>query len=168
MNYLRFNWSEPTALSAELIKPIAQISVQLDPHGRPMSTTLWRSDGTGFRIQAEMHDVAERREVGILKFSYASFPREDEKIVDVRSRFGSELVVSKLIIDESGTRAESGIAIKSTAGHEILIVVAAMPYSLAVSGVLKGPHVFEPEYPVDSYEKVPITRSLDGEFRGNG
>jgi hypothetical protein len=69
MNYLSFHWSEPTALSAELIKPIAQISLQLDTHGRPMNATLWRTDGTGLRIQAEMHDVAERREVGVLKFS---------------------------------------------------------------------------------------------------
>jgi hypothetical protein len=157
MNYLRFHWSEPTALSAELMKPIAQISVQLDTHGRPMNATLWRTDGTGLRIQAEMHDVAERREVGILKFNYASFPSEDEKIVDVRSRFGPKLVVSKVIIDESGTSAESGIVIKSMAGHEILIVVAAMPYFLAVTGNLKGPHVFEPEYPVKCYKNVPIT-----------
>jgi hypothetical protein len=96
MNYLRFHWSEPTALSAELIKPIAQISLQLDIHGRPMNATLWRTDGTGLRIQAEMHDVAERREVGTLKFSYVSFPSEDETIVDVRSRFGHALVVSNL------------------------------------------------------------------------
>jgi hypothetical protein len=156
MNYLRFNWSEPTALSAELIKPIAQISLQLDTQGRPMSATLWRSDGTGLRIQSEMHDVAERREVGVLKFSNASFPSEDAKIVDVRSRFGPELVVSKLIIHESGTSAESGIVMKSMAGHEILIVPSAMPYSLAVGGVLRGPHIFEPEYPIDRYENVPI------------
>ena len=66
-------------------------------------------------------------------------------------------MVSKLIIHESDTSAESGIVIKSTAGHEILIVVAAMPYSLAVRGVLKGLHIFEPEYPVDRYENVPIS-----------
>jgi hypothetical protein len=140
------------------MKPIAQISLQLDTHGRPMNATLWRTDGTGLRIQSKMHDVAERKEVGVLEFSYVSFPSEHEKIVDVRSRVGPELVVSKLIIHESGTSAESGIVIKSTLGHEILIVVAAMPYSLAVSGVLKGPHVFEPEYPVDRYENIPITK----------
>jgi hypothetical protein len=156
MNYLRFNWSEPTALSAELIKPIAQISLQLDTHGRPMNATLWRTDGTGIRIQSKMHDIAERKEVGVLEFSYVSFPSEHEKIVDVRSMVGPELVVSKLIIHESGASAESGIVIKSTAGHEILIVVGAMPYSLAVSGVLRGTHIFEPEYPVDHYENVPI------------
>lgn len=156
MNYLRFHWSEPTALSAELMKPIAQISLQLDTHGRPMNATLWRTDGSGLRIQSKMHDVAERKEVGVLEFSYVSFPSEHEKIVDVRSRVGPELVVSKLIIHESGTSAESGIAIKSTLGHEILIAVGAMPYSLAVSGVLKGPHIFEPEYPIDRYQNIPI------------
>ena len=158
MNYLRFHWSEPTALSGELMKPVAQISLQLDTHGKPMNATLWRTDGTGLRIQPKMHDVAERKEVGVLEFSYVSFPSEHEKIVDVRSRVGPELLVSKLIIHESGISAESGIVINSTAGHEILIVVAAMPYSLAVSGVLKGPHIFEPEYPIDCYENVPITK----------
>jgi hypothetical protein len=158
MNYLRFKWSEPTALSAELIKPLAQISLQLDTHGRPMNATLWRTDGTGLRIRSEMHDVAERREVGGLEFSYVSFPSEHETFIDVRSRFSSELMVSKLIIHESGTSAESGIAIKSTAGHEMLIVAGAMPYSLAVGGVLSGPHIFEPEYPIDLYKKVPITK----------
>jgi len=156
MNYLRFHWPGPTALSAELIKPLAQISLQLDTHGRPMNATLWRTDGTGIRIQSKMHDIAERKEVGVLEFSYVSFPSEHEKIVDVRSMVGPELVVSKLIIHESGASAESGIVIKSTAGHEILIVVGAMPYSLAVSGVLRGTHIFEPEYPVDHYENVPI------------
>lgn len=158
MNYFRFHWSEPTALSAELMKPIAHISLQLDTHGRPMNATLWRTDGTGLRIQSKMHDVAERKEVGVLEFSYAPFPSEHEKIVDVRSMFGPELVVAKLIIHESGTTAESGIVIKSTAGREILIVVAAMPYSLAVSGVLRGAHIFEPEYPIDRYKNVPITK----------
>jgi hypothetical protein len=157
MHYLRFHWSEPTALSAELIKPIAQISIQLDTHGRPMNATLWRTDGTGLRIVPKMHDVAERKEVGVLEFSYVSFPSEHEKIVDIRSKFGPEVVVSKLIIHESGISAESGIVINSRAAHEIVIVVAAMPYSLAVSGVLKGPHIFEPEYPVDRYENVPIS-----------
>jgi len=156
MNYLRFHWPGPTALSAELIKPLAQISLQLDTHGRPMNATLWRTDGTGIRIQSKMHDIAERKEVGVLEFSYVSFPSEHEKIVDVRSMVGPELVVSKLIIHETGASAESGIVIKSTAGHEILIVVGAMPYSLAVSGVLRGTHIFEPEYPVDHYENVPI------------
>jgi hypothetical protein len=121
-----------------------------------MNATLWRADGTGIRIQSKMHDIAERKEVGILGFSYVSFPSEHEKIIDVRSMFGFELIVSKLIIHESGASAESGIVIKSTAGHEILIVVGAMPYSLAVSGVLRGSHIFEPEYPIDHYENVPI------------
>lgn len=57
----------------------------------------------------------------------------------------------------SGISAESGIVINSRAAHEIVIVVAAMPYLLAVSGLFKGPHIFEPEYPVDRYKNVPIS-----------
>jgi hypothetical protein len=39
-----------------------------------MFVTLWRSDGTGLRLYSQMHDVAERREVGVLNFEQVSAP----------------------------------------------------------------------------------------------
>lgn len=67
MNCFRFQWSEPTALSAELIKPIAQISLRLGTHERAMNATLWRTDRTGLRIRPQMHEIAERKEVGVTR-----------------------------------------------------------------------------------------------------
>jgi hypothetical protein len=118
-----------------------------------MFVTLWRSDGTGLRTFSQMHDVAERREVGVLNFERVSAPRPDERVVDVAS-FQNEIVVSKLIIHESGTTAESGVMLKARNGDEIVMVAGAYPYSLAVLGVVSMPHIFEPEYSMDLYTRV--------------
>jgi hypothetical protein len=70
--------------------------------------------------------------------------------------FQGEIVVSKLIIHESGTSAESGVVLKAGNGEEIMVVAAAAPYFLAVLGVVSMPHIFEPEYQLDRYTRVPI------------
>lgn len=103
-----------------------------------------------------MHDVAVKVEVGVLNFEPVSIPRPHEAIVDVVS-FQDEIVVSKLVIHESGTSAESGVMLRARNGDEIVIVARAYPYSLAVLGVVSMPHIFEPEYPIDLYTRVPLT-----------
>jgi hypothetical protein len=108
MNNLSFVWVKGTPLAAELRRPIEQVSLEFD-HGRPMVITLWRSDGTGLRVYSQMHDVAVRREVGALNFDLVLAPRPEETIADLASAFQGEIVVSKLIIHESGTSAESGV-----------------------------------------------------------
>jgi hypothetical protein len=156
MNNLSFVWAGPTPLAAELSKPIKQVSLGFD-HGRPMSVTLWRSDGTGLRLYLQMHDVAEWREVGVLNFEHVSAPQPDETIADVVPPFHGEIVVSKLIIQESGASAESGVLLKASNGDEFIIVAGVFPYSLAVSGLLSLPDIFKPEYSIDRYIRVPLT-----------
>jgi hypothetical protein len=155
MNHLSFAWAEPTPLAAELSKPIKQVSVGpgITISG-PRFVTLWRPDGTGLRLYTEMHDVAERREVGVLNFERVSAPQPDETIADVASAFQSEIAVSKLIIHESGTTAESGVIFKANNGEEIVVVAGVYPYSLAVLGVVSMPHIFHPEYKLDRYTRV--------------
>jgi len=64
----------------------------------------------------------------------------------------------RLILDEEGTRAECGLALQANNGDQITIVPGAFPYSLAVLGVFEStPHIFEPEYELDRYTRVPIT-----------
>jgi len=158
MNNLSFVWAEPTPLAAELSKPIRQVSVEfVIPNNGPRFVTLWRSDETGLRLYTEMHDVAERREVGVLNFEQVFSPRSDETIADAAPAFQGEIVVSKLIIQESGTSAESGVILKAANGDQIIIVAGAFPYQLAVLGVLSLPHMFYPEYPIDRYIRVPMT-----------
>ena len=155
MNNLSFEWAEPNSLAAELCKPIKQVFLEFGPHGRPIFVTLWRSDGTGLRLHSEMHDVAERKEVGVLKFSRVFAPPGDTKIVGVPAAFDHEISVSKLIIQESGTSAESGVILEA-GSDEIVAVAGAYPYSLAVRGVTSVPHIFEPEYPIELYTRVPL------------
>jgi hypothetical protein len=158
MSDLSFVWATPASLAAELRKPIKQISVGCGiTDSGPRFATLWRSDGTGLRLYTEMHDVAERREVGVLNFEPVTVPRPDETIADVESAFQGEIAASKLIIHESGEAAESGLILKAGSGEEIIVVAGAYPYSLAVGGVLSMPNIFHPEYPIDRYVRVPMT-----------
>jgi hypothetical protein len=158
MSSLLFAWAGPTPLAAELRKPIKQISVEfVIPNSGPRFVTLWRPDETGLRLFTEMHDVAERREVGVLHFEQVFALGPSEVITDLPSVFQGENVVFKLVIHESGTSAESGVVIKASNGDEIVTVAGVYPYSLAVRGALSIAHIFEPEYELDDYMRVPVT-----------
>ena len=133
MNTLSFEWAGLTPLVLELSKPLKQISVD-EFHGRPVSVTLWRQDGTGLRLSSQMHDVAERAEVGVLRFEYASLPKDGETVVAIASAFNGHITVFKLVIHESGTSAESGIVLKASDGGEIVVVPNVYPYFLALAG----------------------------------
>ena len=105
MSSLLFAWAGPTPLAAELRKPIKQISVEfVIPNSGPRFVTLWRPDETGLRLFTEMHDVAERREVGVLHFEQVFALGPSEVITDLPSVFQGENVVFKLVIHESGTK----------------------------------------------------------------
>jgi hypothetical protein len=101
-----------------------------------MFVTLWRSDGTGLRVRSEMHDVAERREVGVLRFSHVLAPASNASLMNVAPALNRELTVSKLIIEEAGTSAESGVILKGDDGDEMIIVAGVEPYCLAILGRL--------------------------------
>lgn len=155
MNELLFSWTEATSLTAELSRAIKRFSISFAAHGRPLYVVLWRSDGTGLKIYSEMHDVAEMREVGVLHFGLVLAPLSEETFVDIPPAFDDQLAVTKLTIEESGTVAESGIILTANDGEEMIIVAGANPYLLAVQGVPSTPHLFEPEYPLDQYVRVP-------------
>lgn len=158
MNDLAFQWAGSGSLAVELGKPLKQVSVEfVIPNSGPRFLTLWRTDKTGLRLHTDMHDVAERREVGVLHLEHASAPRPGEIIADMGPSFQGEITAAKLIIHESETSAESGIVITTRAGDELVIVAGAYPYSLAVKGIRPLPNLFNPEYPLDRYLRVPIT-----------
>jgi hypothetical protein len=104
-----------------------------------------------------MHDVAERVEVGVLNFEPVCTPAPDETMVDVALAFQGEVAVSKLVVFESGASAESGVVLRASNGKEMVIVAGVFPYSIAVLGMGSMPHIFEPEYQLDRYKRVPIT-----------
>jgi hypothetical protein len=156
MNTLSFVWAGPTPLVLELSKPLRQISVEFGPHGWPRFATLWRQDGTGLRLYSEMRDVAERREVGLLKFEYVSSPKDSETVVEMPSVFDGPITVFKLVIHESDTSVESGVVLKASDDSEAVVVAGVFPYFLAMQGVLPAPYDFQPEYPLDQYSRIPF------------
>ena len=159
MNHLEFSWRGHTSLSAELMKPVQKASIYFfHAAWGPNTLTLWRDDSTGIKVFSQMHDIAERLEIGVLSFELVTVPEKDELTVDVSGGFNCSLQAFKLILEEEGTRAECGLAIRGSKGDEIVIVPSAGPCHLAIAGLpSSNPHIFEPEYELDRYIRVPIS-----------
>jgi hypothetical protein len=163
MSYISFSWSEQTRLAVELTRPIKMISASI-VYGMPSVLTLWRSDGTGIRIKSRMHDVAERIEIGVLDFSLVMKPSSGETTLDMGFDLDQGLSVSKLLINESGTTVESGVALSAAEDIEIIIVPRDYPCFLAIRGLPITPDIFNPEYPLDQYKRIPMD-DLEAEGR---
>lgn len=104
-----------------------------------------------------MQDLAERTEVGVLIFDVVDTPFSDERLVELPAAFEGTIEAAKLLIAESGSCAESGVVLKGGDDSRIVAVAGANPCTLAVEGVIDWPHVFEPEYPIESYVVAPLT-----------
>jgi hypothetical protein len=103
-----------------------------------------------------MHDIAERREVGVLCFSFVLVSGSNATLVDVAPAFERQLTVFKLVIEQSATSAESGVILMAGNGDEMMIVAGAKPYCVAINGLSSVPNKFDPEYPIDCYARVPF------------
>lgn len=156
MENLTYKWEGPVPLAVEVTKPIRHVSIDFEPHGKPMYVTLWRPDGTGLRVNSEAHEIAERMELGVLRFSQIRSTSGSEMMLPIAPEFNQQVDAFKLVIQESGVKAESGILLRARNGSEIAIVAAAFPFMIAVNGVAPLPHIFEPEYPLEDYERFPI------------
>jgi hypothetical protein len=153
---LTYEWQGANPLTVEVTKPIKQVSIDFEPHGKPMYITLWRTDGSGLRVHSEVREIAERMEVGVLCFTHLKSPSGDEMMFSIDPEFNRQVDAFKLVVHESGVTAESGILLKAKSGSEITITAAAFPFMIAVNGVVDRPHIFEPEYPMEDFERLPI------------
>jgi len=143
VNYFSFIWTEPVSPETVSRWPRSKISVQLGVAERPIGITFWNPAGLGLQIWSEIEDIAERTEVGVLAFSLVSESEPDEIFTD-------------FVIEESGSKCESGLCIETMDGREIIIVAGVYPYSLAIKGVISIPYIFEPEYDLDRYDRFPF------------
>jgi len=153
---LTYGWDGSGPLSVEVTKPIKYVSIEFEPHGKPMYIALWRPDGSGLRVHSEACEIAKRMKIGVLRFRHFKSPSGSEVMLPVAPEFSQRVDAFKLAVHESGVTAESGILLRATNGGEITIVAAAFPFMIAVSGVVERPHIFEPEYPMKNYERFPI------------
>jgi hypothetical protein len=156
MKRIPFDWKGQAHLADELCRPVKDFTAQIDNIGRPSSITLWRADDTGLRIQSEMHDLAERIEVGVLRFETVLAAYKDEQLGDASGAFNSELKALKMEITESGIIAESGFVLRTIEGLELIVLAGASPYFLWTSGVFTMREEFKPEYPLKDYRIVAI------------
>ena len=156
METLTYGWEGPHPLAVEITKPITHVSIYFDEHGRPMDITLWRTDGSGLTVFSEMHDIAERMEIGVLRFEQTKSLKGNRVTLPIGAEFRQRVDAFKLSVHESGVMAESGVVLRAECDSEITIVAAAMPCFIAIKGVVEQPHIFEPEYPIENYERVPL------------
>lgn len=154
---LTFGWAGSSSLGLELSKPLKNISIEFEPHGKPMFVTLWRQDGTGLRLFSKMHDVAQRKEIGIMQFESVSSGKNGEVTIEIPRHFEGRIAASKLVIEESGTIAESGVVLHGSDGREIVIVPADFPCFLAIKGLPLDSHTSKPEYPLQQYHRVALS-----------
>lgn len=158
MESITFGWLGSDLLRTRLSEGIKSASIYLVGFlKRPTSVILWGGDGLGLKIKAEMFDIAERQERGILSFSEVkSSDVESIDLLEVKipKIFASDLMCAKLIANELNTTLESGVLFESSDNQKIIIVAGMAPYTLAIHGLIEIPHIFEPEYELHDYKRV--------------
>lgn len=132
---------------------LKRITSDFSPYGC-VTATLWLTSGEGFRLSSRMHDLADGIQVGVLRIEPVVHPQPDEASVDLPWTFRNGGSTAKLVIEQSGFRAESGLLLHSE-GHDIMIVSAAFPYHLCVTGVETPPQEVTPEYSFSRYLHEP-------------
>jgi hypothetical protein len=115
------------------------------------TVTLWLTSGEGFRLASRMQNLVDDIEVGILKVELVVQHPPDETSADLPWSFRNGGSISKLLIELSGIRAESGLLLRSGEGDEIVILPATIPHRLYLGGVDTPPLQVMPEYSLKRY-----------------
>ncbi len=121
-----------------------------------LAVTIWLTSGEGFRLTSSMQNLTDGIEVGILKLELLLHPQPDEASVDLPWSFRNGGSIAKLVIEQRGIRAESGLLLRSRDGEEIIIVPATSPHRLYVEGVDSLAGQAMPEYSLSRYLQEPI------------
>jgi hypothetical protein len=153
-----FVWGSTAPSPAILKRPFQRLAVRFINARILSSVVLWWPDGTALEIQSDMVDVADRLEVGVLHFSAVRALNKSysEQVFEVSPRFTEKLTVSRLLIKESGTTAESGIAFESNNGKRVIVVAGSAPFTLAVLGISDTLKQFQPEYELGGYAQKAL------------
>jgi hypothetical protein len=121
-----------------------------------LTATLWLTSGEGFRLAPSMHHPTDGIEVGSLKVELVLHPLPDEPSVDVPWTFRNGGSTSKLLIEQSGTRTESGVLLRSSKGDEVVILPAAFPHRLYVEAANMPTQQVMAEYSLSRYIQEAI------------
>jgi hypothetical protein len=149
-------WTGPVPLEVALARPIREIALHFGGHREPHAVTLIHDDGTGIRIASTMHDVAEQREIGSLLMTSVPSVLETTPRANLKEPFSSPHIVEILTIEEEGSTADSGVALRDSNGTELIIVSAAFPYCIHIHGLLNPIPNSAAEYPLKAYTRRPL------------
>lgn len=152
---ITFEWSGSGSLSSTLLKPIVRVSM-LEVAQRPNILMLHRAHGSSIRIYSKMHDIGPQIEVGTLVFCSSTELTNGVVDLDLSDAPLNPLHVSRLRIEESDVQIDSGVIIECEDNRRVIIVAGAYPYSLAIDGLFSRSHVFEPEYPIEKYQRLAL------------
>lgn len=156
MSTLGFTGIDNRSLVAQIERGFCSVSIRTAAHGRPIAATFWHTNGGGLCIQSLMNDIAVRHEIGVLQFTIVNALHEDEVVIELPASFENPIKAEKLLFEESGIVAESGVILKAESGESVVVSAGAFPYTLALHGVSSAPNMCEPEYPLDEYKRSEI------------
>lgn len=155
MGDIKFLCKSEMDLFFEVARPFEKVALGFAQHGRPISISLCRKDGSALVVNSTSYDIASRVEVGGLCFKLEEKYEKANNGVAFGFDFHGGKGVSKYLICEDGVVVECGV--QFTCEEQELIVLAGVnPYTLAIRGVVQGPHFFEPEYPLSQYRVEPF------------
>jgi len=157
MGDITFGWDGPGRLVDVLKGPFTKISTPAD-YGKPIfALKLWSQDGRVLVIYSEMHDLYDREEVGVLKFSEALSAPSGERELSFDGGMVVVASISKCTAAEAGYGViDCGVVLHVTGRDDIVITAGNFPCSIAVKGIPGLTEEFDPEYPVDRYRCEPM------------
>jgi hypothetical protein len=159
MKTLGFIWEEPSSLLERLSQPVAYLSIEQDVANRPLAVHLHHHSGIVTEISSQMHDIAPRTEVGVLKFSTVGGKSTNGLTFELEGMFFTATSIEKLVITEGEFEAESGLVLTYPRQTEIVIVASTAPYVLAIKLPWETPALtFSPEYPLKDYHRILMRR----------
>ena len=137
----------------------ARYGIKIAQHQRATDFFLLRADGTGFRFSVVMADLAERLEVGVLSVEAAGSEYFPKSSLELPSEFLNELKAECLVLRTEFGDVDSGLALVSPSGGEIVIVSGAYPYTVEVrmTQTISPTGRFEPEYDIHKYVRRELS-----------
>lgn len=128
-------------------------------HKRATEFVIRCQDGVGLKFSTSMVDLADRLEVGVIRVDKILPDNLVDKEIASPADLAGSLKCEKLVIETDFGLIESGVLFTGQNEHQVVIVAGAFPYTVevAITSTVFGMSEFDPEYPIDEYERQPIT-----------
>lgn len=143
------------SLPAVLGIGLSGYAIQSAEHGRITSIWFFFRDNIVVEIQGTMTTVEPWQEVGTLFFRRIMGTDNHPPAIKLGPAWAIISSVEKLVIEEEGFSAASGVVVCNSNGAELVIVCGAYPYTLEILAPFYDGD-FQPEYDLSAYNRVPL------------